>query len=187
MDCVFCAIVERKRPAEIVHEVNFVLARNPRSSAQSASSAFPNYFTPHEPMPTKIATFALGCFWGAEETFRTTPGITSTAVGYMDRAEVVQVTYDPAQISYENLLTIFWDNHNPTAADPGGLERSEVFCHDDDQRVIALASKRALDASGKYRKPIATPISSAGVFTCAPEDQQQYYLKQGISSCEVNH
>jgi peptide-methionine (S)-S-oxide reductase len=98
------------------------------------------------------------------------------------------VVYDPAQISYENLLMIFWDNHNPTAANPGGLERSEVFCHDDEQRAIALASKRALDASGKYRKSITTPISPAGDFARAPDDQQQYYLKHGIASCEVlNH
>lgn len=136
---------------------------------------------------TKLATFALDCFWGAEETFRTTPGVTSTAVGYMDRAEVVQVAYDPARISYENLLMIFWENHNPTVANPGDLERSEVFCHDDEQRAVALASKRALDASGRYRKPIATPISPAGPFTRAPEDQQQYYLKHGIASCEVDH
>ena len=67
-------------------------------------------------MPTKIATFALGCFWSAEETFRTMPGVVSTAVGYMERAEVVQVTFDSAQIAYESLLTIFWDNHNPTPA-----------------------------------------------------------------------
>ena len=135
-------------------------------------------------MNPKIATFAAGCFWGAEEAFRTTPGVASTVVGYMAGAEVVQVRYDPAQVSYEKLLIIFWDNHNPTVPNPGGLERSEVFFHEKAQKSIALTQKQALNGSGKYRKPIATPISSASAFTRAPEDQQQYYLKHGTASCK---
>jgi peptide-methionine (S)-S-oxide reductase len=134
-----------------------------------------------------LATFAAGCFWSTEEAFRTQLGVTSTVVGIMNGAEVVQIAFDPAQTSYETLLNIFWDNHNPTAANPGGLERSEVFFHDPQQQAIANASKQALDQSGKYRKPVVTPISPVSAFTRAPEDQQQYYLKHGLTSCEVNH
>jgi peptide-methionine (S)-S-oxide reductase len=137
-------------------------------------------------MTTQLATFALGCFWGAEESFRTQPGVTATAVGHMAGAEVVQVAYDPAQTTYENLLMIFWDNHNPTAA-TSGLERSELFFHDAEQKAAAVASKNNLEASGKYRKPIVTPISPASDFQRAAEDQQQYYLKHGIASCNVTH
>ena len=136
-------------------------------------------------MIAKTATFAAGCFWSTEETFRTTPGVLSTVAGYMDRAEVVQVTFDPDRVSYEKLLMIFWENHDPTHANPGGLERSEVFFHNEEQKNLALAQKQVLNASGKYRKPIATPISPAGAFTRAPEDQQQYYLKHGIASCKI--
>lgn len=133
-----------------------------------------------------IATFALGCFWGAEEAYRTLPGVVDTAVGHMAGAEVVQVTYDPSQASYESLLTIFWDNHNPTAATPGGLERSELFVHDAGQDSAARRSKAALEASGRFRRPIVTPISPAGAFQRAAEDQQHYYLKHGIASCKVH-
>ena len=132
-----------------------------------------------------LATFAAGCFWGAEEAFRTQPGVASTTVGYMDGAEVVQVAFDPAQVSYEKLLMIFWDNHNPTVPNPGGLERSEIFFHDEAQKRVASANKQSLDATGKYRRPIATTISPASTFTRAPEDQQQYYLKHGTASCDV--
>ena len=136
---------------------------------------------------TNIATFAAGCFWATEETFRTTPGVIATVVGHMAGDEVVQATYDPAQISYESLLIIFWDNHNPTVANPGGLERAEIFAHDDEQMAAALQSKASLAGSGKYRQPIVTPISSASEFKRAPEDQQQYYLKHGIASCEMTN
>jgi peptide-methionine (S)-S-oxide reductase len=138
-------------------------------------------------MPTKTATFAAGCFWATEETFRTQAGVTATVVGHMAGAEVVQAIYDPAQISYETLLIIFWDNHNPTVANPGALERSEIFVHDDEQMTVALQSKATLAGSGKYRKPIVTPISPASEFKRAPEDQQQYYLKHGIASCEMTN
>jgi peptide-methionine (S)-S-oxide reductase len=137
-------------------------------------------------MTTTLATFAAGCFWGTEEAFRTQPGVTATVVGIMDGAEVVQITFDPAQTSYETLLNIFWDNHNPTVANPGGLERSEVFFHDEEQQAVANASKQALERSGRYRKPIATPISPVGTFKRAPEDQQQYYLKHSMTSCEIS-
>lgn len=133
----------------------------------------------------KLATFAAGCFWATEEAFRTVPGVTQSQVGHMAGAEVVQVLYDPTRISYESLLTIFWDNHNPTLANPGGLERSELFFHDAEQRELAERSKVALEQSGKYRQPIATPLSAAGRFERAAEDQQQYYLKHGITSCKI--
>jgi peptide-methionine (S)-S-oxide reductase len=136
-------------------------------------------------MTTTLATFAAGCFWGAEEAFRTQLGVIDTVVGIMDGAEVVQITFDPAQTPYETLLNIFWHNHNPTLANPGGLERSEVFFHDEEQRAIVSASKQALEQSGRYRKPIATPLSPVSAFKRAPEDQQQYYLKHGMASCHT--
>lgn len=136
-------------------------------------------------MTNQLATFAAGCFWGAEEAFRAEPGVTATAVGYMDGAEVVQISFNPAQLSYEKLLMIFWDNHNPTVANSGGLERSEIFFHNKGQKQTAFASKQALEETGKFRKPITTAISPAGAFTRAPEDQQHYYLKHGMASCEV--
>jgi peptide-methionine (S)-S-oxide reductase len=137
-------------------------------------------------MTTQTATFAAGCFWATEEAFRTAPGVLATVVGHMTGAEVVQVNYDPAQTSYENLLTIFWDNHNPTVANPGGLERSEIFFHDAEQQRVAEQSKIALNQSGKFRKPIATPLSAAGKFEQAADDQQHYYLKHGLTSCEIH-
>lgn len=138
-------------------------------------------------MTDQLATFAAGCFWSSEEAFRVQLGVTETNVGYMDGAEVVQVRFDPIQISYERLLMIFWDNHNPTGANPGGLERSEIFFHSEEQKQLASASRQVLEGGGKFRKPIATAISPASAFTPAPEDQQHYYLKHGMASCEVNH
>ena len=151
------------------------------------------------------ATFGAGCFWGVEETFRQIKGVTSTAVGYMggtlenptyedvctDRtghAEAVQVEYDPAHVSYEQLLDIFWTNHDPTTLnrqgpDAGTQYRSVIFFHTPAQQAAAVASKDRLDKSGKFKRPITTAIVPASTFWPAEEYHQRYLEKRGITSC----
>ena len=136
------------------------------------------------------ATFGAGCFWGVEEAFRRTPGVTETAVGYMggllenpsyqavctDRtghAEVVQVQFDPSQIDYERLLEIFWELHDPTTLnrqgpDVGTQYRSSVFYHDEAQQAAAVGLKARLQASGRFRRPIVTEITPASTFWVTP-------------------
>lgn len=158
-------------------------------------------------MNERKATFAAGCFWGVEAAFRQVPGVVSTAVGYTggktpnptyeevctDRtghAEAVEVTYDPAQVSYGELLEVFWQSHDPTQVnrqgpDTGSQYRSAIFTHDDAQREAAEATKRELDASGKLRRPIATQIVPAVEFYRAEEYHQQYLEKRGQASCHI--
>ena len=153
------------------------------------------------------ATFAAGCFWGGEETFRTTPGGLETQVGYTGgqtvsptyhdvctdttgHAEAVEVTYDPAKVSYDDLLKIFWENHNPTqmnrqGPDVGSQYRSAIFFHSAEQERSALASKEALAKSGKFARPIATQIVKAEPFYRAEEYHQQYLLKRGRTHCHI--
>ncbi len=158
-------------------------------------------------MATDHATFGAGCFWGVEDRFRQIPGVLETSVGYMggskanpsyeqvcggatDHAEVVHLAFDPAIVSYDNLLKIFWDNHNPTTPnqqgpDFGSQYRSVIFTHSEEQRDAATASKEALEASGKWRRPIVTEIVPAQVFNRAEEYHQNYFLKNG-GSCHIS-
>ena len=153
------------------------------------------------------ATFAAGCFWGVEATFRSLPGVTSTRVGYTggslsdptykqvctDRtghAEAVEVTYDPAQISYEELLKVFWENHDPTTLnrqgpDVGTQYRSAIFYHSPEQEAAARASKQRLEQAGVYRRPIVTQIVPAVDFWEAEEYHQQYLEKRGLAHCHI--
>jgi peptide-methionine (S)-S-oxide reductase len=153
----------------------------------------------------KKATFGAGCFWGVEAAFRQVDGVTKTEVGYeggrlenpsyedvcshkTGHAEVVEVTYDPEQVSYEELLGVFWGKHDPTQLnrqgwDIGDQYRSVVFFHDDEQREAADRSKAELDASGRYRKPVVTAIEPAQTFYPAEDYHQQYLEKRGRSSC----
>jgi len=153
------------------------------------------------------ATFAAGCFWGVEEAFRQTPGVLETAVGYTgghsdhptyeqvcsDRtghAEAVEIQFDPARISYPQLLEKFWKLHNPTTLnrqgpDVGSQYRSAVFYHDDEQREQAEALKRRLDESGTFGRPIVTEITPASTFWRAEDYHQQYVHKRGGGSCHV--
>jgi len=153
------------------------------------------------------ATFAAGCFWGVEEAFRTLPGVVSTRVGYTGgvtknptyedvcsnttgHAEAVEVTFDPAKISYEKLLDVFWKIHDPTTVnrqgpDVGSQYRSVIFFHNKAQQTAAIASKDKLNKSLKYRGKIVTQILPASTFYPAEEYHQQYLKKQGRSSCEV--
>ena len=156
---------------------------------------------------TRTATFGAGCFWGVEATFRQVEGVVDAAVGYAgghlpdptykdvctDRtghAEVVQVEYDPERVSYDRLLDIFWENHDPTTLnrqgpDVGTQYRSVVFYHDDEQRKAAEESKQRLDASGHFRRPIVTQIVPAAPFYRAEEYHQRYLEKRGLASCHI--
>lgn len=153
------------------------------------------------------ATFGAGCFWGVEAAFRRTPGVVGTAVGYMggtlaeptyedvctDRtghAEVVQVDFDPARISYDKLLHVFWTCHDPTqldrqGPDVGGQYRSAIFTHSSAQHHAAEASMAALGRSGAHRRPIVTRIEPAREFYRAEDYHQQYLEKRGLGACHL--
>jgi peptide-methionine (S)-S-oxide reductase len=153
------------------------------------------------------ATFAAGCFWGVEATFRQLPGVTSTRVGYIggktdnptykevctDRtghAEAVEVDYDPAKVSYDQLLDVFWENHDPTqlnrqGPDWGTQYRSAIFYHSPEQELAALASKDKLEKVRRYSKPIVTQIVPAVTFYEAEDYHQQYLEKRGLASCHI--
>lgn len=151
------------------------------------------------------ATFGAGCFWGVEEAFRQLKGVASTAVGYegghlnkptyqdvcTDRtghAEVVEVTYEPAQVSYDALLEVFWKGHNPTTLnrqgpDIGTQYRSVIFFHSAEQEKIAKASKEK--AQKNFTRPIVTEIVPAQTFWKAEDYHQQYLAKRGLGSCHL--
>jgi peptide-methionine (S)-S-oxide reductase len=155
----------------------------------------------------EIATFGAGCFWGVEAAFRQVPGVLDAVVGYSggktenptyqdvctDRtghAEVVQVTFDPALVSYEKLLDAFWKMHDPTQVNRQGPDfgtqyRTAIFFHSPEQEAIAKKAKAALDASGKFRRPIATEITPAGPFYRGEEYHQRYLEKRGAASCHL--
>lgn len=146
------------------------------------------------------ATFGAGCFWHVEDEFRQMPGVVSTRVGYMGgtteqptyedvcahttgHAEVVEVTFDPARISYGQLLRLFWDIHDPTqlnrqGPDIGSNYRSVIFCHTPEQEITAKASLLEEQNSGHYSQPIVTEISVASTFWQAEEYHQQYIAKR---------
>ena len=153
------------------------------------------------------ATFAAGCFWGVEATFRQLPGVTATRVGCIggktenptykevctDRtghAEAVEVDYDPSKISYDKLLNVFWENHDPTqlnrqGPDWGAQYRSAIFFHSPEQETAAKASKEKLDNSHRFSKPIVTQIVPAVTFYEAEDYHQQYLEKRGLTSCHI--
>ena len=154
---------------------------------------------------TEMATFGAGCFWGVEVAFRNVPGVTDTAVGYMggtvtnptyeqvctDRtghAEVVQVKYDPEEVSYEQLLDTFWEEHDPTqmnrqGPDVGSQYRSVVFFHTPEQQEQAVASKARVQAQSD--DPVVTEIVPASDFWRAEEYHQQYLVKRGVATCRI--
>jgi peptide-methionine (S)-S-oxide reductase len=156
---------------------------------------------------TETALFGAGCFWGVEAAFRQIPGVISTRAGYTggtvanptykevcsDRtghAETVEVVYDPARVSYEQLLRVFWENHDPTTfnrqgPDVGSQYRSVIFYTSPAQRDLARASLAAEQASGKYRRQIVTAIEPASPFYPAEEYHQQYLEKRGLASCHI--
>jgi peptide-methionine (S)-S-oxide reductase len=151
------------------------------------------------------ATFGAGCFWGVEAAFRQIPGVEETAVGYAGgtterptyeqvcthrtgHAEVVEVTFDPERVSYDELLEVFWANHDPTTLnrqgpDVGTQYRSAIFTHGPEQDADARRSLEA--AQGRFRRPIVTQIEPAPPFWRAEDYHQRYLEKRGLSSCTV--
>ena len=148
------------------------------------------------------ATFAAGCFWHVEHAFREVPGVTDVEVGYTGghaaeptyrqvcagdtgHAEAVRVEYDSARVTYDDLLTAFWQCHDPTQVnrqgpDVGSQYRSAIFVHDEDQRSRAEAAKRDEEWSGRHKRPIATEIVPAGTFWRAEEYHQRYFARNGV-------
>lgn len=153
------------------------------------------------------ATFGAGCFWGVEAAFRKINGVLNTTVGYMGgnlenptyeevctdktgHVEVVQVNYDSLKVTYEELLEIFWNVHNPTqlnrqGPDIGSQYKSVIFYHNNQQKKIAENSKQKLENSSKYKNPIVTEITEVKKFYHAEEYHQQYIEKKGASSCHL--
>ena len=153
--------------------------------------------------PLSRATFAAGCFWGVESLFRETTGVVATAVGYTDgttanpsykqvcsdntgHAEAVDILFDPTRVSYEELMKIFWENHDPTTLnrqgpDVGEQYRSAIFTHSPEQLKAAQLSKEAILKAQIHAKPITTAIVAAGPFYRAEEYHQQYFEKKGIT------
>ena len=152
------------------------------------------------------ATFGAGCFWGVEAAFQHKPGVISTTVGFLGghtknpsyndvctdttgHAEVVHIIFDPSISSYEKLLDIFWDIHNPTqynkqGPDIGSQYRSVIFYYNEKQRILAEKSKQRLNNSNKYTKPIVTGIVKATEFYPAEEYHQHYIEKHKSVSCK---
>ena len=153
------------------------------------------------------ATFGAGCFWGVQTTFDRMPGVLETAVGYeggalenptyhdvcTDRtghAEVLEITYDPARVSYQQLLDVFFQAHNPTqlnrqGPDHGTQYRSVIFYHSPEQQQTATAVIAHLTAEKKFSKPIVTQVVPAKVFWRAEEYHQIYLEKRGAASCHI--
>ncbi len=153
------------------------------------------------------AIFGAGCFWGVEAAFREIPGVKATSVGYSGgtteqptykevctgrtgHAEVCEVDFDPAQVSYEQLLNAFWNMHDPTTSnrqgpDIGTQYRSAIYFTTAEQQQIATASKEAAEKNGKFKRPIVTEITAAGAYWPAEEYHQRYFEKTGQASCHL--
>jgi peptide-methionine (S)-S-oxide reductase len=158
-------------------------------------------------MATEKAMFGAGCFWGVEATFRSINGVKEAIVGYAGgktenptyedvctdetgHAEVVEVEYDPALVSYDQLLEVFWANHDPTTLnrqgpDVGTQYRSVIFYYTPEQKAAAERSKAAQDQSGRFRRPIVTQIEPAPPFYRAEEYHQRYLEKRGMTHCSI--
>lgn len=154
----------------------------------------------------ELATFGAGCFWSVEARFRAQEGVLEATSGYMGgqpdpnykavctgttgHAEVVQVEFDPQKVSFEALLTLFFDMHNPTTLnrqgpDIGSQYRSVVFFHSEDQKMIAQQAIKALDESGRWPQPVVTQVEAAMPFWPAEEYHQRYLEKHGLGFCSI--
>lgn len=153
------------------------------------------------------AIFGAGCFWGVEATFKTVEGVNSTEVGYAGghtenptykevctnttgHAEVVLVTFDPKKVSYEDLLEVFWSNHNPTTLNRQGPDfgtqyRSVIFTFDEAQKAVAEKSRAEQEASGRFKAPIVTAVEPVTSYYRAEEYHQDYFAKNNIEHCPI--
>ncbi len=151
--------------------------------------------------------FGAGCFWGVETTFRNINGVTAAAVGYAGgttdnptyedvcssatgHAEVVEVEFNPSVVGYKQLLDVFWANHDPTTRnrqgpDVGSQYRSVIFTYSSEQKAVAEQSRAAMDASGRFRRPIVTQIEPAPKFYRGEEYHQRYLEKRGLAHCAI--
>ncbi len=158
-------------------------------------------------MKTEMATFGAGCFWGVEAAFRKVSGVVDAAVGYSGgtldnptyrdvctgqtgHAEVVEVSFDPSQVSYDQLLDLFWRLHDPTTLnrqgpDVGSQYRSAIFIHTPEQEAAAIASRETIGSSGRFRGKVVTEVTPASTFYRAEEYHQRYLEKGGQSSCAI--
>ena len=156
---------------------------------------------------TRMAVFGMGCFWGVERKFWETKGVITTAAGYSagytenptyedvcrtnsGHAEVVEIDFDPNVVSYEKLLSVFWELHDPTTLnrqgpDVGTQYRSAVFYHNDNQKEIAELSKANEQKSGNHKSDIVTEVTLTSTFYKAEDYHQQYLEKRGLSSCKI--
>ena len=181
------------------------IGSKPMSAEKKQNKSTHKKTEPIDPNKCQKATFAAGCFWHVQYEFDKTPGVASTTVGYTGgeiqkptykqvcsgktgHAEAVEMLYDPNKLSYEKLLEIFFENHNPTTKNRQGFDigtqyRSAIFYHNPDQQKAALAKIDELSKSGKFKKPIVTEIKPAKSFYKAEEYHQKYYEKGGLKSC----
>jgi len=179
-------------PAGLVLVVGLVISVPGSATTQETSA----------PMTTEKATFAGGCFWCMEGPFEQLPGVVSVTSGYTGgeqpnptyeevssggsgHAEAVQIAYDPAKVTYQQLLETFWRQIDPTQpdgqfADHGSQYRTAIFYHGEEQQRLAEASRDALAASGKFARPIVTEIAPAGPFYPAEDYHQDYYKKNPL-------
>ena len=184
----------------------FHRATNPRNSTQPTATSPAAPFTGDGPSGSERATFAAGCFWGIEASFREIEGVTQTAVGYTGgntpaptyeqvcahttgHAEAVEVWFDPDRVSYEQLLERFWTAHNPTTRNRQGLDvgdqyRSAIFTHSAEQLATAMASREREQT--QQRKQIVTEIVPASAFYRAEEYHQRYFEKTGRAACALS-
>lgn len=153
------------------------------------------------------ATFGAGCFWGVQTTFDRVPGVVETAVGYeggkldnptyrdvctgrTGHAEALEITFDPTRVSYQQLLDVFFNSHDPTqlnrqGPDHGEQYRSVIFYHSAEQQQAAVATVARLNAEHKFPRPIVTQIVPAQTFWVAEEYHQKYLEKRGVASCHI--
>ncbi len=159
---------------------------------------------------TEKATFAAGCFWGVEEVFRQVPGVVKTQVGYTNgktlnptykevctdrtgHAEAIEIEFDPAVVTYQHLLEVFFENHDPTTPnrqgpDVGTQYRSGVYFHSPEQQKAAEAEIDKRNASGDYARPVVTEVEPAATFYSAEDYHQRYFQKRGIdASCHIGN
>ena len=197
--------IKPNRPAVSMVKVAGPNTPRPAQNPQAQTPVLTRAEQPAESVKYEKATFAAGCFWGVEASFRTVEGVVATQVGYTggrradptyrqvctdktDHAEAVEVTYDPKKVSFEGLLDLFWKIHDPTTQnrqgpDVGTQYRSTVFYHTPQQKALAQKSMQKLEKARALKRPITTKIVPAPQFYKAEEYHQRYLEKQGKTSC----